>query len=431
LDLELAMSTSSSSSDKNENSTELMQAAERGDTATLQALLDKYQDPKGVRHKALMKAINKNLDAIRRLICSGVEITDYHVSKVLIDRMGEEPDGNAILDAFFEASDGKWDINKTMKEHGLLQSCAYSIDSMRWFLDHGMDPNLHGKPQHCFNRVDGQPSTPIDAAVTTEKTDVLDLIHSFGGKMTRAALFYAIFRSGAISAPVVNWLLDHGADSNIEDEEQGSILTFALHKNAKEMIGISLERGADIHKDKICFSRSVQRHGRLCRSGPGHGAEGAAQRRGLGGRFRDHLRLSVSRARGRGAPVQGCHLRGFRHAGYRYSRADVDNGLRTYGLLRRMFHTRHDSALLVGLHHGHADHWVQRFRNGLGRPISVHHQHDRTVRLASSVMGRATMRLQTGGVRIPSQSLHGWSPQVLLRRGQQARTDETTILDCK
>jgi hypothetical protein len=111
-----------------------------------------------------------------------------------------------------------------------------------------MDPNMEADSGTILvgNGVD---FTPMDAAILDEDdTFLLNLLALYGGRVTKHALFLTIRRSGNVSEPVVNWLIDHGADVNADVDPWGLILHWAIERGAWPLVQILLNRGADIER---------------------------------------------------------------------------------------------------------------------------------------------------------------------------------------
>lgn len=125
---------------------------------------------------------------------------------------------------------------------------------VKWFLDHGSDPNVHNAKDEC----------PLDVAARICNIPVVELLLQRGAKIECSSALHAAARTGRADSeafPVMAYLLDHGADINAL-EHQGSPEYFermkmerrhafgtALHSatfsRKKERVRFLLERGAD------------------------------------------------------------------------------------------------------------------------------------------------------------------------------------------
>lgn len=78
---------------------------------------------------------------------------------------------------------------------------------VKWFLDHGADPNIHGAKNEC----------PLDTAANSGNIAVIDLLLAHGAKLECSNALHAIARTrneDSRCIAVMAHLLDRGADVN-------------------------------------------------------------------------------------------------------------------------------------------------------------------------------------------------------------------------
>lgn len=118
---------------------------------------------------------------------------------------------------------------------------------VKWFLDHGADPNLHG----------ARNLSPLDTAAYSSTIAVIALLLEHGAKLQNSnALHAATRRPNGI--PMMAYLLDRGFDINAIEHQYspeyfermkvhgfGTALHSAVRKGKKDRIQFLLDRGAD------------------------------------------------------------------------------------------------------------------------------------------------------------------------------------------
>lgn len=104
-------------------------------------------------------------------------------------------------------------MNDDSKRYRLLVG---DLDCVKWFLDHGADPNIPGL--RC--------SVLATEALQSIQTSgpVMDLLLSKGAKISTDALFKAMALGGEGGKPVMEYLIKHGVDVNKFDEKLGTPL---------------------------------------------------------------------------------------------------------------------------------------------------------------------------------------------------------------
>ncbi|KAH7312025.1 ankyrin repeat-containing domain protein [Rhexocercosporidium sp. MPI-PUGE-AT-0058] len=122
-----------------------------------------------------------------------------------------------------------WDINS-------VELAVGGESHVKWFLDHGADPNLTGKY-----------ASPLGTAALEPLSGVLEIPISHGAELDPYALFKAMSPRGKGGIPVMTYLIDHGIDINAVRPEYGTPLHYAVNLGitAKERLELLLQRGAD------------------------------------------------------------------------------------------------------------------------------------------------------------------------------------------
>lgn len=122
---------------------------------------------------------------------------------------------------------------------------------VKWFLEHGADPNSHGSKNEC----------PLDTAASGCHLGSVKLLLEYGAKLNDSNALHAVAGSREDDSPCLEmmaFLLDHGADINAlehqgnpeyKERRKGQAFSTALHRAAqkgkKERVRFLLERGAD------------------------------------------------------------------------------------------------------------------------------------------------------------------------------------------
>lgn len=122
---------------------------------------------------------------------------------------------------------------------------------VKWFLEHGADPNSHGSKNEC----------PLDTAASGCHLGSVKLLLEYGAKLDDSNALHAVAGSREDDSPCLEmmaFLLDHGADINAlehqgnpeyKERRKGQAFGTALHRAAqkgkKERVRFLLERGAD------------------------------------------------------------------------------------------------------------------------------------------------------------------------------------------
>lgn len=126
---------------------------------------------------------------------------------------------------------------------------------LRWFLEHGADPNLHGPKNECA----------LDTASNGLHIGAVELLLRHGAKLERSNALHAVAgtrRSADVDCiPMLAYLLDHGAEINALEHKfdpeyfdrikthpwraSGTALHRAAFRGKMETVKFLLERGAD------------------------------------------------------------------------------------------------------------------------------------------------------------------------------------------
>ncbi|KAK4450411.1 ankyrin repeat-containing domain protein [Podospora aff. communis PSN243] len=145
-------------------------------------------------------------------------------------------------------------INKYMATWPNLEiaTATGKLDFLRWFLDHGMDPNLHGDPMGSRVRFW---MTPLAAVARNSRFDkdatksiaMLELLFESGAEVPRWAVHDAVtwYREHRYNLDVLKWLLDHGADINCPFEYGSSLLHAAVNRKNLELVKFLVDNGID------------------------------------------------------------------------------------------------------------------------------------------------------------------------------------------
>jgi len=116
---------------------------------------------------------------------------------------------------------------------------------VRWFLEHGADPNLPSLPSPDMPW--SYDVTPFATAALNATPTVLDILISFGAELDSKALYNAIScgsnNGGGI--PIMKYLIDHGIDVNARSRRGSTPLNCAVRRGDKERVRLLLNSGAD------------------------------------------------------------------------------------------------------------------------------------------------------------------------------------------
>jgi len=106
---------------------------------------------------------------------------------------------------------------------------------VKWFLEHGADPNLRGR----------RGATPLATAALRPSTIVLQLLISYGAELDPQALYSAISHRGQGTVQVMSCLIDRGVDVNAPSPQWRTPLLYAVRLRDKERVRLLLDKGAD------------------------------------------------------------------------------------------------------------------------------------------------------------------------------------------
>lgn len=127
------------------------------------------------------------------------------------------------------------------------RSVIHSKEDVKWFLDHGADPNLRGA--RGISPLRAATNNPPEIAIA-----VIDLLLSHGAELDPEALFAAMTPGGRGGIPVVKYLVAKGIDVNVvlpKRAKKGcginsrTPLYYAVRCKSKELVEFFLEQGAD------------------------------------------------------------------------------------------------------------------------------------------------------------------------------------------
>ena len=125
---------------------------------------------------------------------------------------------------------------------------------VKWFLDHGADPNIHGAKDEC----------PLCTAASVGNIAVVDLLLQHGAKIDYSNALQGVAgarKEDSECIPMMAYLLDHGANVNALEHQSnpeyfermkshprisiGTALHCAAYRGSKERVQFLLDRGAD------------------------------------------------------------------------------------------------------------------------------------------------------------------------------------------
>jgi hypothetical protein len=195
---------------------------------------------------ALRKATRKgSVTVTRLLLANGARITDLAVSGATYSK------NPAIFEEFLNHG---WDINSTgfgspALRYQFLLFSALILKSdvfnrlvvgdeacVRWFLEHGADPNKQGHGG----------ATSLATAALYPSIVVLELLITYGAKLDPQALSNAINRRGNGGVQVMKYLIDQGIDMNARVKRFSSALHYAVHQaGPPDRVRLLLDNGAD------------------------------------------------------------------------------------------------------------------------------------------------------------------------------------------
>lgn len=122
---------------------------------------------------------------------------------------------------------------------------------VKWFLEHGADPNIHGAKNEC----------PLDVTAYECNCAVVELLLQHGATIKDSNALHAAAKSREDDSAcilMITYLLDHGADINaledqgsrqytkrMDNQESGTALHCAVRARKKECVRFLLECGAN------------------------------------------------------------------------------------------------------------------------------------------------------------------------------------------
>ena len=128
---------------------------------------------------------------------------------------------------------------------------------VRWFLEHGADPNQQSDKGF----------TPLASASLYPSLTTIELLISHGANLVPEALVGAISRRGRGGIPVMRCLIDHGIDVNAPLRPHGSPLHYAVYVAGIEQTRLLLDNGADRSmKDAVGWTPVEMARSRMARS---------------------------------------------------------------------------------------------------------------------------------------------------------------------
>ncbi|KAI9884118.1 MAG: hypothetical protein M1823_004089 [Watsoniomyces obsoletus] len=225
-----------------------------GDLDALQEILEQWRsnpsipDPRGEEELGWMlvhAADNSHPSIVRYLLDQKARIDSEAVRSAASHAASPE-----VWKAFL---DNGWEIN-SLTEEGVPILC-YIVDHeelLRWFLENGADPNLHGTKNQCA----------LDQAALHLKQTSVEMLLNHGADLDRSSGLHIVAGARYIGTEYVSmlgFLLDRGAKINqlehqaspeyfekVKDQQPlGTPLHYAARRGRKDRVEFLLDRGAD------------------------------------------------------------------------------------------------------------------------------------------------------------------------------------------
>ncbi|KAJ7159335.1 ankyrin repeat-containing domain protein, partial [Mycena crocata] len=222
----------------------LQAAASRGETETVQLLLDHGADVNGqggYYGLALQAAAwQGSMDTVQLLLDRGAEINTQggHYGFVL-----QAAAWQGFMDTVQLLLDRGAEINAQGGEYGsVLQAAALggSLEIVQLLLNCGADVNVQG----------GEYGFTLQAAASQGQMETVQLLLDRGADVNAQGGVYGFALQAAAlkcKTETVQLLLDHGADVNARGGEYGSALQAAISEGKTETIQLLLDHGADVN----------------------------------------------------------------------------------------------------------------------------------------------------------------------------------------
>ncbi|CZR65974.1 uncharacterized protein PAC_15874 [Phialocephala subalpina] len=144
--------------------------------------------------------------------------------------------------AFQAFLDHGWDINSVEFDQPALRLVTRTETVLKWFLDHGADPNLRDK-------IDCSPLATAALKPPTVAIRAFEILIDHGAEVDSRALFYSMDPRGKGGIPVMKYLIARGVDVNaigsMVGSREGTPLHYAVALKSEEKINLLLDAGAD------------------------------------------------------------------------------------------------------------------------------------------------------------------------------------------
>lgn len=114
---------------------------------------------------------------------------------------------------------------------------------IRILLQRGADPNLKEMIAVSAGEAANPGVTPLDAALETNKTEIVGLLLQHGLKLQQ----HPSALHSSTSPKMLRFLLDHGALIDGRDDTGATYLQTAIDNDEEEIVGLLIERGANVN----------------------------------------------------------------------------------------------------------------------------------------------------------------------------------------
>jgi ankyrin repeat protein len=228
--------------------TPLSIAAKSGDVDKVRFLLQAGADPHFVTsggYTSLISAVYGQMPTrpkvVRLLLDAGADPNSVTI-------YGESPLGTALYFSDFETLRMLLDAGADRAIVGwnsFMQAITFgTLDEMQAELQRGADPNQEWR----------RSMTPWLLCLLVGDVTKAEKLLENGAEIHSSDLFTAV---GKDNPEMVRWLLGHGADANVRDSYQHSVLSEAASRRANSCVKLLIEAGADIQAEDHVRSQPI------------------------------------------------------------------------------------------------------------------------------------------------------------------------------